>query len=620
EGATVRVELHGPAALNRRLEELIDALERLDEVREDSAGCHRGHPQGAAGVGAAVAPDATVAGDRAAQDRVDDARWWGAHLLGETLLRVPDARAHLPVLRLLADRITRRSVREGGPEHLGGFGEFGPWFWERLNVPEAERLDLLRRLVPADGPPGARRLPRYLDAAAARLADSPSVVQPLLCRWFTDTTPLPAEPGAELRPTVAGAAQALLYARRDLAVDGLTEALVATAHPRADELLAALAEDEPSALCRAVDRWAHDPRPERRVAAAAYRPVTAARVTSEADRELLRYAAFALLARAGDTSLHGPALALLVRDPHTRSRHLGRALAAFTAGDPRLPVSALAVALTTHPEPVLAAFRERLHQPGEGAAEVLRALAEVDEPVLARRAAALVGEYLDHRPEGAAHAAAYVERRLEQGPAARAVLFPLVRGLLRGRPCQVRRALAPVLAAPGTVASRALRSELLDILLDCEEREQEPVFGPAPGYGSAPDAPGYGPVADTPGYGRVAPQRSRSSRDLSVLDAVLRAAALGCATRPQARTRDLVHRTGMLLVRTPEGATCFDRRLVELAREVPGFAAQVAGWLAGAPQEWAAVVGPSARRMVETLGSPVPMRAGSRGHGSLRPA
>ncbi|MFD3438320.1 trypsin-like peptidase domain-containing protein [Streptomyces sp. NPDC058685] len=610
--------VHGPAALTRRLGELIHALERLDEVREDSGGDgptdpERGFPQRATGEGdAVVAPDPAAAGDRTgAQDRVDDARWWGAHLLGETLLRVPDARDHLPVLRLLADRITRRSVREGGPEHLGGFGEFGPWFWERLQVPEDERLDLLRRLVPADGPPGARRLPRYLDAAAARLADSPSVVQPLLCRWFTDTTPLPAEPGAEMRPTVAGAAQALLYARRDLAVDDLTEALVATAHPRADELLVALAEDEPSALCRAIDRWAHDPRPERRVAAAAYGPVTAARVTTEADRELLRYAAFALLARAADTSLHGAALALLVRDPHTRSRHLGRALATFATGDPQLPVSALATALTTHPEPVLAAFRERLRQPGEGAAEVLRALAEVDEPVLAYRAAELVGEYLDHRPEGAAHAAAYVERRLEQGPAARAVLFPLVRGLLRGRPCQVRRALAPVLAAPGTVASRALRSELLDILLDCEEREQALGYGPAPGHGSAPDAPAYG---------RVAPQRSRSSRDLSVLDAVLRAAALGCATRPQARTRDLVHRTGMLLVRTPEGATCFDRRLVELAREVPGFAAQVAGWLAGAPREWAAVVGPSARRMVETLGSPVPMRAGSRGHGSLRPA
>ncbi|WP_443043925.1 hypothetical protein [Streptomyces sp. NBC_00322] len=34
----------------------------------------------------------------------------------------------------------------------------------------------------------------------------------------------------------------------------------------------------------------------------------------------------------------------------------------------------------------------------------------------------------------------------------------------------------------------------------------------------------------------------------------------------------------------------------------------------------AVVVGPGARRMVETLGSQVPMRTDGRGHGSLRPA
>ena len=61
------------------------------------------------------------------------------------------------------------------------------------------------------------------------------------------------------------------------------------------------------------------------------------------------------------------------------------------------------------------------------------------------------------------------------------------------------------------------------------------------------------------------------------------------------RTRELVHRTGMLLVRTPEGASCFDRRLVELGRRVPGFARRVQDWVADEPGEWAAVVGPSAR-------------------------
>ncbi|WP_399030231.1 hypothetical protein, partial [Streptomyces sp. 15-116A] len=65
--------------------------------------------------------------------------------------------------------------------------------------------------------------------------------------------------------------------------------------------------------------------------------------------------------------------------------------------------------------------------------------------------------------------------------------------------------------------------------------------------------------------------------------------------------RRLVHRTGLLLIRTPEGAARFDRALVDLSRHVPGFAAAVTGWLAHAPQEWAAVVGPSSRRTIENL-------------------
>ncbi|WP_434597259.1 trypsin-like peptidase domain-containing protein [Streptomyces sp. A5-4] len=589
---------HGPAALTRRLEGLIDALDSLKsrpnpateavvpaapapaKAREPAAGgpAETGAPTP---VGSAGTRDPVAGGPVAT--RTGDACWWAAHLLGEALLRVVDTESHLPVLRHLADRVTGRSLREGGPEHLGGFAEFGPWFWEALRVEEAERVDLLRRLVPADGAPGGSApQERYLDAVARLLADGPGNVQPLLCRWFDDERPLPAADGAAVRPTVAGAAQALLYARRELAIDDLTETLVDCAHPRADELLAALAEDEPSALCRAVDRWAHDAeRPDRRVAAAAYGPATAPHVTSEADFELLRYAALSLLARPADATLHGRALALLVRDPHTRSQYLPEALAAFAADEPQLPASALTTALLTHPEPVLAAFQARLARGGEPAGEVLRALADVNTPALARRAAALVREYVDRSPEGAAHAAAYVDRRMEHGPACRAVLFPLVTSLLRGRPVQVRRALAPVLAAPGSRASRPLRAELLDVLMEYEQYE---------------------------------------ARDLAVLDALLCAAALGAGSRAEARTRDLVHRTGLLLVRTPEGATCFDRRLVELAREVPGFAALVAGWLAEAPQEWAVVIGPSARRTVETLSDPMPMRAAGVGHGSLRPA
>ncbi|WP_031074812.1 S1C family serine protease [Streptomyces sp. NRRL S-118] len=553
--------VHGPSALAERLEGLVGALHRPD-----------------------------------APDDAGDAVWWAARLLREVLARVPDTRPYLRVLRMLADRITDRSLRAGGPGHLGGLAEFGPPFWEGLRLGEDERVDLLRRLVPADGAPAAPgpyetpRPPRYLDSVAALLVADARGVQPLLCRWFGDERPLPAAPGAGVRPTVAGAAQALLYAHRALAVDDLCEALVTTVHPRADELLAALAEDEPSALCRAVDRWAHDDtRPGRRVAAAAYGQLVAGHATTAADRELLRYAALALLARPADRALHGPALGLLVRDPDSRAHHLPRALAAFTDGDPGLPPGSLAAAAHTHPEPVLAAFRARLREAGAEtgrgarAEGVLAALADLHTPALARRAAALVHEYVVLHPEGAAHAAAYLDRRLEHGPAARAVLLPLVAGLLQDRPAQARAELARILAAPGTGTSGPLRDELLDVLLEYE-------------------------------YDR------RAERDLAVPEALLRAVALGAAHRPELRTRELVHRTGLLMVRTPEGATRFDRLLVELAREVPGFAALTAGWLAEAPEDWVLVVGPSTRWTVGTLGRPMPMRAGSHGHGSLRPA
>ncbi|MFG2718002.1 serine protease [Streptomyces sp. NPDC048416] len=525
--------------------------------------------------------------DRAATATADgggpaDAPWWAARLLSGTLLRVADARPYQEVLRLLADRISRHCVREGGPAHLGAYGVFGPWFWTRLRLGDDGRLDLLRRLVPADGVPGATPgWERYLDAVDRLLTEKPAAVQPLLCRWFTDERPLPVPPGAEVRPTVARAAQALLYARRTHAVDDLTEALVATAHVHADELLAQLAEDEPSALCRAVDRWANDERPELRAAAAAHGPRVAPRAGTATDRDLLRHAAVALLARPDDTPLHGAALALLIRDPRTRAHHLDQALAHYGAGDPGLPAAALATALTTHPEPVIAALRTRLHERGTGAADVLDALAEINTPALARRAAALVQDHAVRHPGAAWHVAAFVDRRLEYGPAARAVLFPLVTSLLRVRGHPVRRALAPVLAAPGTPASRPLRAELLDVLLAFE------------------------------GY---------ASYDLSVVDALLGAAATGSGQRAEARTRDLVHRTGLLFARTPEGAARFDLRLAELCRETPGFAAQVGGWLLRAPHEWAAVVGPVARRALRMPGSPMPMRARAAGHGSLRPA
>ncbi|MFC8725439.1 serine protease [Streptomyces bacillaris] len=563
----------GTAALAHRMADLIEALDRLwtyEGQRGD--GPHRG-------------------------PRDEDAAWWAAHLLAGSLLRVPDARPYLGVLRVLAGRITRCSAATGGPAGPGAYGEFGPWFWRRLRLPEEDRIDLLRRLVPADGVPRTDGDERYLDAVARRLGYDPATVQPLLCRWFTDERPLlvvggaPEAPDGEggLRPTVADAAQALLYARRDLAVDELTDALIATPHTRAGELLAALAEDEPTALCRAVERWARDEdRPARRSAAARYAGLLQPRITAEGDRALLRSAAGILVGRPADRELHPAALTLLVRDPKSRGRHLPQALRLFAHGAPGLTVELLAEVFPAHPEPVLAALRARLAHPGDGAAAVLRALAGLDTPALALHVAGLVREYIDAHPDDGTHAAEYVDLRLEHGPAARALLLPLVTGLLRDRPAPppVRAALARVLAGAGSTASRPLRAELLEVLLEFE---------------------------------------GTTGRDPDVLDALLRAAADGVHDRPEIRTRALVHRTGMLLVRTPEGAARFDRSLVELARDVPGFAALVLHWLTDAPQEWAAVVGPSARRTVEALETsrramPMPMQAAGREHGSLRPA
>ncbi|MGW2721552.1 trypsin-like peptidase domain-containing protein [Streptomyces sp. NPDC001492] len=493
----------------------------------------------------------------------DPDSWWPARLLTETLLRVPDATPYLAVLRRLADRLVTarrqscpnsRETNDDSRPAPTATAPFAPGFWTALPLPQTERLDLLRHLLLADGPPQDTG-PRFLDAVSRLLAADPAAVQPLLTRWFDDDRPLPATPHA----TVAKAAQALLHTHRHLALDDLTEVLVESAHPRADELLAVLAEDEPSTICRAVDRWAHDERPARRVAAVAYGLRAAPHVRTDADRELLRYAALALLARPADCTLHGGALALLVRDPRTRARHLPQALRQFAAGDPHVPPSALVAALTTHPEPVLDAFRERLRGPDTG--QALRTLADVTTPPLARRVATLVREAVERRPETAVDVAAYVDRRLDQGPEARAVLFPLVTGLLDGGPEEVRAALAAVLAAPGTPASRLLRRELLDFLLT---HEQHP----------------------------------------AVLDALLHTAA----PRGGDDLRELVHRTGLLLVRTPDGASRFDRTLVDLGRQVPGFAARMSGWLTEAPQAWSAVVGPGARRMIENLaGARVPV-------------
>ncbi|MGW2642243.1 trypsin-like peptidase domain-containing protein [Streptomyces sp. NPDC001348] len=420
----------------------------------------------------------------------DPGSWWAARLLARVLSQVPDATPYTGVLRLLADRIVaRRRRRRPVP------GDFGPAFWTALPVPPRERFDLLRRLLQADEAPpdtaGAATAPgppprpgrhdetpappptgaRYLDAVARLLAADPTAVRPHLTRWFDDERPLPATPHA----TVATAAQALLHTYRHGAPDDLTEVLVDSAHRRGDELLAVLAEDEASAVCRAVDRWAHDERPARRAAALAYGLRVAPHLCTEADRALLRHAAVTLLARPVDSGLHGGALALLVRDPHTRARHLPQAVEYFATGDPQFPPSALAPALATDPGPVLDAFRARLRA-GAGPGETLCALADVTTPPLAGRVAALVCETVELRPETAEPVAEYVDRRLDHGPPARTVLLPLVTGLLDNAPAPLRTALAAVLAAPGTPASRPLREELLEYLLT---HERDPAVLPA---------------------------------------------------------------------------------------------------------------------------------------------
>ncbi|MBM9503985.1 serine protease [Actinacidiphila acididurans] len=503
-----------------------------------------------------------------------EAGWWGTHLVRETVLRAADATAYREVLGELAERIVAGAGERGGfaaDGRMGDLGGFGPWFWQRLPLGAIERLDLLRVLLPADPPPPAGRngdgKARFLDAAAMLLREDPARAVPAVCGWLRDERPL--HPGAgpdRPRLTVARAAQALLHTHRRLAPDELMEALSAAAHPRAGELLAALAEDEPSAVCRAVDRWARDPRPERRAAAAAYAPMAASHARSGADRALLRHAALALLERPADHALHGAALGLLVQDPATRDRHLYPALERFTAGDPGVPAAALAAALPARPEPVLAAFGARLRTGGEGAAEVLRELAAVTDPALTGRLTALLADHLAHRPEQAGGVAAYLDLRLERGPAVRAELVALTRAVLRDHPPQVRRTLLPVFAAPGTPASRPLRQELLDLVLDGEH-------------------------------------------DPEVLDALLAAAADGCRGRRPVRTRALVHRLGLLLGRDPEGAARFDRRVVEFARADPEFGRLVRGWLTDGAA-WDAVLGPSARRRLEAAAAPDPAGRG----------
>lgn len=442
----------GAAVLAARLHALVAALDAAAAARSEVD----------------EADDASV--------RRADAQWWAARLLGEALLRVPDAEPYLGVLQRLADRVSGCATRHGGFTPGPGLGEFGPWFWRRLPLGTADRLGLIRLLLPADAPPPVRAgggADRFLDVAAEALRTDSRAAQAALCRWFADGRPVRTRPGTPARAaaTVATAAQALLHTHRRPALDDLVATLAEATHPRAGELLAAIAEDEPSALCRAVDRWARDTRPERRAAAARYALAVAPHVRVPADRALLGRAALALAGGAADDAAHGVGLALLVADPQTRDEHLPAAIAGFTEGGRHVTARALAAALDTHPEPVLTAFRARLRDAGPGAREVLAALAPAAGPETGGKIAALVLGYASQCPQGAAHVAEYVRLRLEQGPGSRAHLLPLTGALLRAQGAggtRLRHALATMLARPGSAASRPLRRELREMLRTAE--------------------------------------------------------------------------------------------------------------------------------------------------------
>ncbi|MFC5667692.1 serine protease [Kitasatospora misakiensis] len=399
--------------------------------------------------------------------------WWAGRLLVAGLAAGPDLAEHRALLEQLAERIVERAALAGGFERLPaeGLGRFDPAFWAGLGLPAEAELALLRRLVAADGPDRP-----FLAAVAGRLRADPAAVLPLLCTWFDDPRGLPARPGR----TVADLAHDLLFAHRALALDELTEALAGAAHPRADALLAVLAVEEPSALCRAVDRWSHDPRPERHVAAAVH-ALRAAPHARGAGPELLRFTALALLARDEEPALHGAALALLLRDAGSRAAHLSAALDLYRRGEDRfLTARTLAPALESDPEPVLAALADRLGgsgkevPPGAPVAGTLRVLADARAPLAARRAAELAARLLRERPALAGPVAVdYLGRRLArgavEGAVARLELRVLLSGALAARAVAVRRPFAEVLSrpVPDPVAD-ALRCELLDTLLATE--------------------------------------------------------------------------------------------------------------------------------------------------------
>ncbi|MEV4559704.1 hypothetical protein AB0K51_22280 [Kitasatospora sp. NPDC049285] len=419
--------------------------------------------------------------------------WWAGRLLVAGVAGSPEPAVHDELLGLLAERAGRDE-------------RFGSAFWAGLPLPAAERVALLGRLAA-----GAGRGEVFRAVAAELLTADPRRVVPLVCRWYEHP-----------EPAVADLADELLYEHRALALDELTEALVGVAQPRADRLLGRLAEREPSALCRAVDRWSHDPRPERHVAAAVH-ALRAAPYASGSGAKLLRLAARTLLAREDEPGLHGAALALLVRDPQGRAEHLEAALAAYRAGDPFLTEQVLGELVEEHTAQVLSAVRERLAVPGARVGDGLRVLDGAADPAVVRSGVLFAADLLRERPERARQIADYLDRLLAAGRDGR----PLLSAVLAAEPA-ARAHFAPVLAAPG-----ASRERLLDTLLAAE-------------------------------------------RDPQVLDAVVTALAAGHAGYQPGRLYELLRR---IAGRWPAA----DAALVHCAGRYAGFARLLADWPPDAP-------------------------------------
>ncbi len=314
---------------------------------------------------------------------------------------------------------------------------------------------------------------------------------------------------------------------------------MAAAHPRADALLTVLAVEEPSALCRAVDRWSHDPRAERHVAAAVHALRTAP-YASGPGLDLLRFTALTLLARETEPGLHGAALALLVRDRRTRPKHLQAALDAYAADDSFVTPEILGTALDTDQAAVLAAFEARLERPGAGAAAVLRVLADAlpadtrAPGTLPDPATRLAGRLLRERPERAELVAEYLNRRLALGTAGPGDLTALLGAGPVDRPAALRQTFALVLATPGP-GDEELRRQFLDRLLATE-------------------------------------------RDPAVLAPVLERVATTVDRRDPDRARAVVRRIADAWAHGEGGIERLDALLVRCAGRTAGFALLLADW------------------------------------------